>query len=133
MAKSSDSSLLVVILNADKVLEYDRNVALSNKQLADLDFMDKKLDQELASASRSGQTSDLKDKATFVANLLVAALLDEDEPKIALTCAYLGTRFDELKQIKARTQADQLAIQLIFDQEYRPATPLKFVAKKDLN
>ncbi len=133
MDSNTHSSDLVVILNADKVLEYKRSVALTKKQLSDLELLDQKLEHAFPPKSFTTSESDARDKATLVANMLVAALLEDDDPKIALSCAYLATRYSGLKQVKARTESGQVAIQLIFDEEYKEATPMKFVAKKDLN
>ena len=133
MDSNACSAILVVILNASKVLEYNRNIELTDKQVTDLELLDKKLEKEFTQRSASKQTPSFQDKATLVANMLIAALLQDDDPKIALSCAYLATRYRDLKQVKARTESDQVAIQLVFDEEYKEATPMKFVAKKDLN
>ena len=133
MDSNMHTTVLVVSLNANKVLEYNREIALTKKQLADLKLMDKKLEHELSLKSSAKGKYDARDKATLVANMLIAALLDNDDPKIAITCAYLATRYRGLKQVKASTQTDQVAIQLVFDEEYREATPINFVAKKDLS
>ena len=133
MVSNTHSTVLVVILNTQKVLEYNRDIRLTKKQLADLELLDQKLERELPPRLSAKGNSNSQDKATLVANMLVAALLQDDDPKIALSCAYLATRHTELKQVKARTDSGQVAIQLIFDEEYREATPMKFVAKKDLN
>ena len=132
MDNNTHSTVLVVSLNAQKVLEYNRSITLTKKQLADLELFDKKLEQELPLRSSTKEKPDSRDKATLAANTLVAALLRDDDSKIALSCAYLATRYGELKQVKARTESGQVAIQLVFDEEYRQATPLNFVAKKDL-
>ena len=133
MVSNTHSTVLVVILNTQKVLEYNRDIRLTKKQLADLELFDQKLERELPPRSSNKRNFNSQDKATLVANMLVAALLQDDDPKIALSCAYLATRYVELKQVKAKTDSGQVAIQLIFDEEYREATPMKFVAKKDLN
>ena len=133
MDSATHPSVLIVILNANKVLEYDRNIALSKKQLADLELLDQKLAHELPARPSANEKTDARDKATLVANMLIAALLEDDEPKIALSCAYLATQYHGLKQVKASSALNQIAIQLIFDEEFIEATPMKFVAKKDLN
>ena len=133
MAENDSSSLLVVTLNSNKVLEYNRGIALSKKQLKDLDVLEQKLNDHIPLNLRANRDAGPQDKATLVANMLITALLDEEESKAALTCAYLATRFSDLKQVNARTDSEHLAIQLIFDEEYREVSPIKFVARKDLN
>lgn len=133
MAKDQSSNL-VVVLNSNKMLEYFRDRPLSQNQQIDLDAMDRKLDNGLKLGSRRINNPSPQDKATYVANLLITALTNEEESKVAITCAYLATRFGDLKQIKADMRSGgQLSIQLIFDQEYREAAPIKFIPKEDLN
>lgn len=132
MANDQQSNL-VVVLNSNKVLEYFRDRPLSQHQQIDLDTMDRKMDSGLQLGSRHINNPSPQDKATYVANLLVTALMNEDESKVAITCAYLATRFGDLKQIKAEMHSDQLSIQMIFDQEYLEATPITFIPKEDLN
>lgn len=133
MAQKDLSSLLVVVLNSNKVLEYNRNVPLSSNQLRDLETLDQKLEDRLKSDKPQNRNPSPQDKATYAANMLISALLNEEESKTAITCAFLATRFNELKQVKANTESNQIAIQLIFDQEYKESAPIKFVPKEDLN
>ena len=132
MANDQQSNL-VVVLNANKVLEYFRDRPLSQSQLIDLETMDRKMNSGLQLGSRRINNPNPQDKATYVANLLVTALTNEEESKVAITCAYLATRFRDLKQIKADMHSGQLSIQLIFDEQYREAAPIKFIPKEDLN
>ena len=125
-------SELVVLLNSSKVLEYYRDRPLTVKQQADLDALDIKLDAGIELNHQHIANPSLQDKATFVANLLIFALLNEEEAKAALTCAYLATRFSDLKQVVANSHPDRLAIQLIYDEEYREQTPVHFVPKDEL-
>lgn len=132
MAKDQQSNL-VVVLNSNKELEYFRDRPLSKNQQVDLEAMDRKLDSGLQLGSRRINKPSPQDRATYVANLLVTALTNEEDSKVAITCAYLATRFGDLKQIKADMRSGQLSIQLIFDEEYREAAPIKFIPKEDLN
>ena len=133
MASKYFSGLLVVILNSNKVLEYNRSIPLPENQLRDLEALEQKLEDRLKLDNPQNGNPSPQDKATYAANMLISALLKEDEPKIAITCAFLATRFGELKQIRANTQSKQIAIELIFDQEYKESAPIKFVPKEDLN
>lgn len=132
MTVNQNINVLVVLLNSSKVLEYYRNRPLTAKQQADLDALDKKLDTGIHLNHQHIANPNLQDKATFVANLLVSALLNGEDAKAALTCAYLGTRFSDLKQVVANSHPDQLAIQLIYDEEYREQSPIHFVSKDEL-
>jgi hypothetical protein len=118
--------MLVVTFNAEKVLEYHHDRPLTDKQQADLELLDNKLN---AGFSINGQTishpTEL-DKATFMANALTNALNLEDESKAALSCTYLATRFENLKQIRVVDKEGQASIQLIFDKDYVEEVPITF-------
>lgn len=121
--------MLVVTLNSEKVLEFHHDRPLSAKQQDDLNKIDEKLN---AGFMVDGQTinnpTDI-DKATFMANALTNALHHQDEVTTSLSCTYLATRFENLKQIRVIDKSDQPSIRLIFDQEYVEEVPVKFTPR----
>ena len=123
---------LVISLNSEKVIEYHRGKPLSKKQQLDLVALDKKLNIGIQIGQQFISKPTLQDKATFIANLLVSALVEDDEAKVALTCAYLANHCGDLKQIKAEHRLDRLSIQLIYDEEYRDQAPIKFVPRNKI-
>ena len=133
MTESSNQPNLVVTVNSNKVLEYFRDIPLPASQRADLATLDRKMEHGLHTGELQLDNPGPRDKATFAAQLLVTAIINEEESKAAVTCAYLATQFTKLKQVKANTQSNQLSIQLVFDEEYIESVPIKFVDKKDLN
>ena len=132
MNANENTNDLVVLINSKKVLEYFRDRPLTLKQQADLGLLDSKLDAGIELNHQQIPKPTAQDKATFVANLLISALLNEEEAKAALSCAYLATRFTDLKQVKASSHSDRVAIQLIYDEGYREQAPIHFVPKDKL-
>lgn len=123
--------MLVVTFNAEKVLEFHHDRPLSDKQIADLEILDNKLNAGFSiDGQMIHQPTDI-DKATFMAHALSNSLQQEEESKAALSCTYLATRFKDLKQIRVVTNSDQPSIRLIFDQEYVKEIPITFNPKKN--
>ena len=121
-----------MVLNSEKVIEYHRGKPLSKKQLSDLETLDRKLNSGIQIAQQFISKPTLQDKATFIGNLLVSAIVANEEANVALTCAYLANYCGDLKQIKADHHSDQLSIQLIYDEEYRDQIPMRFIPKDKL-
>ncbi len=132
MSNKETPAKLVVVINSQKMLEYFRDRPLSPTQQKDLEAMDLKMNTGIQVGNQHIARPSLQDKATYMANILVTALGDNDEPKTAAACAYLATRFEELKQLRATTHSDRISIQLIFDEEYSEQIPIQFVPKKTL-
>ncbi len=125
-------SNLVVVLNSQKIIEYHQDRPLTKKQLLDLGSLESKLNKGIQIANQFIAKPSLQDKATFMANLLISALIDDEEAKVALACSYLARYCGDLKQIKALNHADRISIELIYDEEYREQAPIKFVPRNSL-
>ena len=123
---------LVVTFNKEKVLEYRRAHALSDKQIKDLEMLANKLNQGFHAGDVFIEHPSSQDKATFMANALVEALSQEQNARVALICAYLAKHYDELKQIQIEMKNQQQSIRLIFDQGYTEQVPLQFTPKDQL-
>ncbi|MEM8843677.1 MAG: hypothetical protein AAGB35_01385 [Pseudomonadota bacterium] len=128
-----DESSLVVVLNSNKELEYFRNRPLSKKQTEDLIKIDSKLALGFEISGQLMSQPSEKDKATYIANMLIGALINDNESIMSLCCSFLATRFTELKQVRATTHDDHYTIRLIYDQEFVEQNTVQFVNKKDLN
>ncbi len=118
-ATTSDHKLVVVI-NGDSVVEYDRGRELPPQQLDYLNRMDQLMDNGISIGSNSVDAPDLVQRATFVANNLIEALRADDESIMAAACAYLANRLPDLKQVKAEDRGEQTTVELIFDKPYKP-------------
>lgn len=107
-------SKLMVVLNGQPVIEYDRNKRLPGQQREYLDRMDADMARGIDINGSRIATPDAQQRARFVAIQLVHAVINDNDPMIAAMCAYLATRLPELKQVKADEQGEQISLELIF-------------------
>jgi hypothetical protein len=122
----------VVVINSIKELEYFRDRDLNDKQVSDLEIIDAKMDEGFEVGGQEISHPTHQDKATYAANVLISALMNDSETTAAIFCSYLATRNPALKQLKATTHDDRVTIQLIYDKEYKEETSVQFISKKDL-
>jgi hypothetical protein len=120
---------LVVLVNGESRLEYDRNKVLSERQRVYLDRMDQQMDSGIRLGIDWIEQPELAQRASFVATQLVDALQRDDEGLIAACCTYLADRLPELKQIKARLLAAGFSVELVFDKPYVKEITLDFVPR----
>ena len=123
---------LAIVVNQELVLEYDRNHPLDDRQKSSLNNIEAKLDLGIRVDDQFIAQPTVRDRATFIANQLLHAYLNDDDPKIAICCAYLASRLPELKQIRSTHHPDRISIQLVFDQEYQKENKVQFVDKSTL-
>ena len=118
---------LVVLVNGELRLEYDRSKVLSDRQRVYLDRMDRQMDPGIRVGDDWVEQPEPMQRASFVAGQLVDALQRDDEGLIAACCSYLANRLPELKQIKARILGGGFSVELVFDKAYVKEVPLDFV------
>ena len=106
-------SNLSVFINDQLVFEYDRSTKLDDKQLAFLDKMDSDMARGFRISGELITKPGSKQKATFVAMNLLKALKQDDDAKIAVSCAYLNSRLPHTKEMHARDQGDRINIEFI--------------------
>ena len=133
MDNTETLSPLVIVINSKKEFEYFRDRSLNDKQLRDIEKVELKLNQGIQLGSNFIQNPSDSDKALFLAMQLISSIEQNDDQKIALICAYLATRYPQLKQIKISRRDDDLSIELINDKTFIDQTPIKFIARKDLD
>ena len=124
--KNNQPKKLVVILNNEPVLEYDRCKALSHAQHKSLEMMDQKLDQGITLEGKFIEAPSLEQRIEFIAAHMITAILSNDEVLSAAGCAYLAKVLPELKQVKSIEKDDEISIELIFDREYQEELRLSF-------
>ena len=124
---------LVLVVNGDVHVEYDRNKILPNDQIAYLAKMDAKMDEGIPHNGGHLFAPDAQQKAQFVANQLAHAYQQEDEQTSVAMMSYLGDRYPQLQQIVIHEENGQLTIKLIHDEAYEKVTPVPFVRPEDLN
>jgi hypothetical protein len=106
-------SKLTIFINDQPVYEYDGTTTLSPEQLDFLDKIDRDMDRGLKINGELVSDPDPSQRGTFVAMNLIKALLQEDEAKKMVSCAYLNNRLPELTEVHARDQDGTVKIDLI--------------------
>lgn len=104
---------LTVSINDQVVYEYDRSTALNDQQRGFLDRMDQDMTRGIKVNGELIGEPDSRQRATFVAMNLIKALLQEDDAKIQVSCAYLVTRLPELSEVHARDEEGRVGIELV--------------------
>ncbi len=104
---------LKIVINEKPVHEYDKDDVLSAQQLEFLDGMDRSMDRGLKINGELISEPDSRQRASFVAMNLIRALMQEDQAKIQVSCAYLAKRLPGLTEVHARDQEGKVAIELI--------------------
>ena len=122
------SDKLVVVLDEQAVLEYDRNKPLVESQLGYLMKMDEAMEKGIKVGQETIDSPDLQQKAQFVALQLVKALHDENDAVIAASCSYLATRLPDLLQVVAKTMEGKgYYCDLVFDKPYVQQATVQFM------
>jgi hypothetical protein len=117
---------LVVVIDNQSMLVYDRSKPLPEHQQRFLNNMDVQMDSGITIDGHQVVSPDLPSRAQFVALNLVRAIIDHDEQKAAAMCSYLALRLPDLKQVQAISRDGAFGIDLVFDREYRPETTIQF-------
>lgn len=117
---------LVILLNGESQLHYDRNKQLLAHQREFLDKMDSELKRGISIDDQLIERPDLQQRAQFVALNLIHALQTGEEQKAAAMCAYLAVFLPDLKQVNARQKAHGVLVDLVFDREYVNEVKVRF-------
>ena len=123
-------SQLVIVLNGESQLQYDRSKPLPDHQRQFLDKMDLELQRGFTINDQFFEHSELPQRAQFVALNLIHAIQNNEEQKAIAMCAYLGVFLPDLKQVKAEQTDDGILIDLVFDQDYVKEVKVQFTASK---
>lgn len=131
--------LLHVIYNDQAVLQYDRNKVLPPEHSQYLDNMDERMDEGIDFEGSSVTEPNPLQKAQFIANLMITAIISRDSNQANAMCTYLGDRIPDLKQIicKQQEEVDGIQIEFVYDKSYQeapqqaPEQTIKFFDPKD--
>ena len=126
---NGNTAPLVVLVNGESRLEYDRSKVLSERQRVYLDRMDRQMDSGIRLGTDWIEQPRPAQRASFVAAQLVDALQRDDEGLIAACCTYLANRLPELKQIRARLLAAGFSVELVFDKPYVEEITVDFIPR----
>jgi len=108
---------LRVVLNGNDVYEYKKNTRHPGQQRQILDNMDLDMDEGVELAGEIISSPNQMQRAQYVAMSLLYGIQMKSDGLISATCAYLVTRFPELKQIRAVENGQEVSMDLIFDEE----------------
>lgn len=117
---------MVVAIDGQSQLEYDRSKPLPSHQQTALDRMDQKMDQGIDLPTGRQEAPNPLQRAEFVALQLIQAIQDGNETMAAATCAYLAERVPELKQVKAEHRVTGLHLDLVFDRPFMNEMKVEF-------
>ena len=127
------SNVMAVLLNGTAQIEYNREIALPERQRDYLDRMDLDMDAGIQLGNRYFDMPDQTQRAQFIALHLVQSLLVDNEQHIAASCAYLADRLPDLKQVKAVTKPDgAIGIDLVFTEDYKNQIKVEFMPPGDM-
>ena len=127
------SKRLVVVIDGESQLEFDRLKLLSTHQLSYLDQMDQQMDPGVQLGNDFIADPNQLQRAQFVAVSLVQAIRQQEDALAAATCSYLAQRMPELRQVKVQGEADKQTIDLVFDRDFVKSVPVQFVKPGKLN
>jgi hypothetical protein len=119
--------MMAVILNGVAQLEYDRDKPLPPHQELYLDKMDQQMDEGIQLGDELVPQPDLGQRAQFVAGNLAHAILNDQESAASALCTYLANRLPDLKQVKIDNSSGDIAIELVFDEDYKKQVPVQFL------
>lgn len=120
------SDMMAVFLNGIAQLEYDRSRPLPDHQAVYLEKMDARMAAGIHVGEETIVHPDENQRARFVAANLLHAIKSDNESMAAALCSYLATRLPELKQVRFDENEGDVAIELIFDQDYRKQVAVDF-------
>lgn len=130
---------LHVIYNDQAVLQYDRNINMPVEHSKYLDNMDDRMDEGIDFEGNTVAEPNPLQKAQFIANLMLTALISRDSNQANAMCTYLGDRIPDLKQIicNDQEQGGGIQIEFVYDKGYQeapqqpPEQTIKFFDPKD--
>lgn len=128
--EKSEPLTLVVVVNDQPYLEYDRNRQLDDKQRTGLDHMDRQMNRGIRLRGDWLENPDQVQRAQFVASHLIEALQDGNEALSAAACAYLAVRLPGLQQVCATLNGGAVSLELVFDRPWTPEVRVNFTHGK---
>ena len=120
------ANIMAVLLNGVAQLEYDRDKPLADHHALYLEKMDEKMAQGITIGEELIESPDLDQCAKFVGGNLAHAIKSNNESMCAALCSWLANRLPELKQVKIDDTQDEMAVEFVFDQEYRKQVAVQF-------
>lgn len=107
---------LTLLIDNQAVYQVDRNTRLPGRQRDFLDKMDEDMDQGIQLGEEQIANPDSMQRARYVAQHLIQAYQDDNQPLMTATSAYLINRLPSLNTIRVELHDQQSHLQLILDQ-----------------
>ncbi len=130
------STDLVVVVNDQLMLQYDRSKELPEHQQQHLQKLDGKFDQGIELQGHFIAQPDVENgsdisrlgeqRAKYMALSLMEGIIYQEDAKAAVSLAWLATRLPDLKQVKAIVDDQGTHFDLIFDRAYQPHQVVQF-------
>ncbi len=117
---------LVLLVNDQLTLQYDRSQELPEHQREYLEKLDAKFDRGIELQGENLPNPDVGQRARYMALSLMEGIIYQEDAKAAVSMAWLATRLPDLKQVKAIVDEQGTHFDLIFDREYQPHTVVEF-------
>jgi hypothetical protein len=102
-----------IFVNEELAYEYERSMELDEAQLTFLERMEQDMERGFRIHGELITSPDDKQKAIFVTMNLLRALQQDDQPKIAVSCAYLSTRLPHVVEVHARDQDERIVVEFV--------------------
>jgi len=112
----TDKPLMVIVINGELVLEYDRRKPVTERQKGYLDKMDSDMNAGITFHNEQIGIPNKIQRAKFVADQLMHAYLKDNDQQIAALCAYLAKSLPGLTQVRIDKVDEQFSIDLKFDE-----------------
>lgn len=109
-----------VFIDGTMIVQYDRNKPLPGIQRRALDQIDARLANGFKFAGQQFSESSVEQRAQFVANSLVNALLADNDNLVAALSAWLATRMPTLRRVVAKNDANGMMIDLVTQGSFDP-------------
>lgn len=120
---------MVLVVNGEVKIEYDRTKPLAGLQRRFLEKMDADMDGGFKIEGTHIDSPNKMQRVQFVSNHVVNAYFSEQDELIAAGCAYIANHTPELKQIRVDTTDTIHNISLIFDEELNNQVKVSFPSK----
>ena len=120
------STDLVVVVNDQLMLQYDRSKELPEHQQQHLQKLDGKFDQGIELQGHFIAQPDIEQRAKYMALSLMEGIIYQEDAKAAVSLAWLATRLPDLKQVKAIVDDQGTHFDLIFDRAYQSHQVVQF-------
>lgn len=124
---------LVVTMNHQSVIEYNRDHPLAGLQRRYLDQLDQRMDQGVTINHQAIESPDEALRAQYVASKLCHALKNNDDATISASCAYLAVRQPDLLQVQIVEDAEGAQIELVYTEGYseQAVVPVSSIGRPD--